>query len=301
MRRLCFVFFALTIGFEVASADPVNFFFLLSVDDNGLYQVSNYQSINDRLIGTIEAGSDLYELVEFDDMLLTLDRAANRVITIDKTNAAISLDVPLDSQVFITRRGLDASPDGVVYGLFDGMQLQILDPVLGTTEFIAVITGAARVEAIAFGFDGTLYAAGSAGDDSNSENIYTLDKNSGQLTLLGPTGFTDIDALTFGADGHLYGVDSENGQESRLLQISLDDGSAVDLGGLGVSAGNGISFVELDFIIGDVNGDRDVNLLDIQPFNNTAGGQYIPAADINQDRVIDLLDVAPFVELLTCG
>ena len=55
-------------------------------------------------------------------------------------------------------------------------------------------------------------------------------------------------------------------------------------------------------ILGDVNGDGSVNLLDVQPFVEllTSGG-YQAEADINQDGVVNLLDVGPFVELLSGG
>ena len=55
--------------------------------------------------------------------------------------------------------------------------------------------------------------------------------------------------------------------------------------------------------IGDVNGDGEVDLLDVTPFVAvlTGGGAYVCEADINQDGVNDLLDVTPFVDLLTGG
>ncbi len=53
-------------------------------------------------------------------------------------------------------------------------------------------------------------------------------------------------------------------------------------------------------MLGDVNGDGSVNLLDVAPFVDlvTAGG-FLAEADINQDKSVDLLDVSPFVDLLT--
>ena len=53
-------------------------------------------------------------------------------------------------------------------------------------------------------------------------------------------------------------------------------------------------------LLGDVNCDGEVNLLDVGPFVEliTSGG-FSEKADINQDGTVDLLDVAPFVELLT--
>ena len=57
-----------------------------------------------------------------------------------------------------------------------------------------------------------------------------------------------------------------------------------------------------EFLLGDVNQDGNVDLLDVEPFVDllTSGG-FLREADINGDGVVDLLDVAPFVELLTGG
>ena len=53
-------------------------------------------------------------------------------------------------------------------------------------------------------------------------------------------------------------------------------------------------------LIGDVNCDGVIDLLDVQPFVDAImNGEFINKADINQDNVVDLLDVAPFVDLLT--
>ena len=55
-----------------------------------------------------------------------------------------------------------------------------------------------------------------------------------------------------------------------------------------------------DALIGDVNCDGVIDLLDVAPFVDilTTGG-FSVKADINQDGVVDLLDVSPFVDLLT--
>ena len=55
----------------------------------------------------------------------------------------------------------------------------------------------------------------------------------------------------------------------------------------------------LQSVLGDVNLDGEVNLLDVQPFvvllQNSG---YQDEADINQDGLLNLLDVEPFVSLL---
>lgn len=54
-----------------------------------------------------------------------------------------------------------------------------------------------------------------------------------------------------------------------------------------------------DIVLGDVNGDGAVNLLDVAPFIDAiTNGPYIPEADINQDGFVNLLDVDPFIALL---
>ena len=53
-------------------------------------------------------------------------------------------------------------------------------------------------------------------------------------------------------------------------------------------------------IIGDVNCDNAVNLLDVAPFIDLmTSGTFDIKGDVNQDGAVDLLDVGPFVELLT--
>ena len=52
-------------------------------------------------------------------------------------------------------------------------------------------------------------------------------------------------------------------------------------------------------LLGDVNRDGSINLLDVQPFIAAVGsGTYDPTADINADGVLNLLDVEPFISLL---
>jgi hypothetical protein len=53
-------------------------------------------------------------------------------------------------------------------------------------------------------------------------------------------------------------------------------------------------------LLGDINSDGFVSLLDVAPFVNllTMGG-FLAEGDINGDGVMNLLDVGPFVDLLT--
>ena len=61
-----------------------------------------------------------------------------------------------------------------------------------------------------------------------------------------------------------------------------------------------VSFaIPVEKLLGDVNMDGIVDLLDVNPFVNIlTNGGFVCEADINQDGVVDLLDVDPFVDLL---
>ena len=60
-----------------------------------------------------------------------------------------------------------------------------------------------------------------------------------------------------------------------------------------------ISFGESQ-LLGDVNGDGEVNLLDVSPFVELiSSGGFSDNADVNFDGVVDLLDIGPFIDLLT--
>ena len=59
--------------------------------------------------------------------------------------------------------------------------------------------------------------------------------------------------------------------------------------------------VQIPILIGDVNCDGIIDLLDVAPFVEAVTGGFNSKADINQDGTVDLLDVAPFVDLLTGG
>ena len=57
--------------------------------------------------------------------------------------------------------------------------------------------------------------------------------------------------------------------------------------------------VEAAFLLGDVNQDGVVNLLDVGPFIALiSSGDYQAEADVNGDGVVNLLDVGPFIDVL---
>ena len=98
-------------------------------------------------------------------------------------------------------------------------------------------------------------------------------------------------------------IDGENGAFLAQEFIDEDTGEvAVDSNGdpVRLEGSPGIFNGFMDVLVGDVNCDGEVNLLDVTPFVDllTSGG-YSNKADINGDGAVDLLDVTPFVDLLT--
>ncbi len=137
-------------------------------------------------------------------------------------------------------------------------------------------------------------------------------------------GMATID--TFGSDYdtvlHVY-TDFENGFGNFTLVAANDDSGGtlqssvtfpvnafqfyeIRVGGFFDSMGNidltGIFVPDGGVLLGDVNLDGVVSLLDVAPFvNRVTSGTFQAEADINGDGVVSLLDVAPFVDLLTGG
>ena len=53
-------------------------------------------------------------------------------------------------------------------------------------------------------------------------------------------------------------------------------------------------------LLGDVNCDGSLNLLDVGPFvDRISSGEFLDKADMNEDGVLNLLDVGPFVAALS--
>lgn len=61
----------------------------------------------------------------------------------------------------------------------------------------------------------------------------------------------------------------------------------------------GATIQAISVLLGDVNRDGSVDLLDVQPFVDLlSSNQFQAEADVNQDGVVDLLDIGGFVDLL---
>ena len=131
--------------------------------------------------------------------------------------------------------------------------------------------------------------------------------NDGAVNIFGTEFFID-DVLV---DDLAVGETRVIPQRNVDLAANLEDGSFFDvflnpnIVGLQPDAATFSSTVMITrvppaVVLGDLNGDGAVDLLDIQPFVDVITGvANNDAADINQDGLTDLLDVQPFVDLLT--
>ena len=108
------------------------------------------------------------------------------------------------------------------------------------------------------------------------------------LTLLG---------ITLGEDGQIHGTTK---QTSRLYRINTDDGT-VELIEDSFSPSQPFGLAgTTPVLLGDVNCDDEVNLLDVAPFIAALNdGSFVDKADINSDGSVNLLHVAPFAALLS--
>ena len=96
---------------------------------------------------------------------------------------------------------------------------------------------------------------------------------------------------------------SSFGLEPGAMAIAdLDGDSFLDLAVCNTESGSVAVFADNCFLLGDVNLDGEVNLLDVNGFiDRIVTGTYQREADINQDGLVNLLDVAAMITLLTGG
>ena len=95
-----------------------------------------------------------------------------------------------------------------------------------------------------------------------------------------------------------------SGVMEGLYDEPFDQNGADTFLNYGFSYGNvaGRVTTQSAVLLGDVNLDGQVNLLDVSPFiDRISSGDYQAEADCNEDGVVNLLDVDPFIALLAGG
>ena len=104
-----------------------------------------------------------------------------------------------------------------------------------------------------------------------------------------------------------YTIDGGGGQSSdgtfELNGTIGQPDAGVALTGGGFTLTGGFQLPAADAVLlGDVNQDGVVNLLDVDPFIALlTNGTFQAEADCNQDGVVNLLDVDPFIAILAGG
>ncbi|MEM9409902.1 MAG: PQQ-dependent sugar dehydrogenase [Planctomycetota bacterium] len=130
-------------------------------------------------------------------------------------------------------------------------------------------------------------------EDPEYGNIYEFQMDSkGELFPIDTTGDTIADDIGLLPD-RIFSIEEDTDGELYLIAGQDPRGQAPSVPGAYIVR------VEAPFLLGDVNRDGSVDLLDVGPFvNSLVSAIYQAEADINGDGLINLLDVQPFVELL---
>jgi autotransporter-associated beta strand protein len=132
---------------------------------------------------------------------------------------------------------------------------------------------------------------------SNANVIGILEVQNLNSTNLPEPG--DIYFILLGANTGSF-ANVANGQ--RLSTIDGSGSFIVNYGPASQFPPNAVvlSNFEQAILLGDVNGDGVVDLLDVAPFIEVlTNGPFNAAADVNQDGVVNLLDIAPFIDILS--
>lgn len=178
-------------------------------------------------------------------------------------------------------------PDGVIYsGTYGGGDLFAIHPD-GTTKWLIENQVDGFLWHLAVSPDNRLLIDGGSPDFGVPSSVRAFDTANGEPLWIqnfhienGLNEFAAWIEPTFSADGMTLYVNTRFSSNTQAGYFY-----AVDLSAEG--------------IIGDVNGDGVVNLLDVAPFIELLStGAYQVEADINQDGMVNLLDVQPFIDLL---
>ena len=109
---------------------------------------------------------------------------------------------------------------------------------------------------------------------------------SSNAILIEPTFSLEVLVQELSSDGLLTLFDATNS-----FSVSLVDPFTTRI--------TALEDFEYEFLIGDVNLDGQVNLLDVSPFVELlSDGTFQLEADTNQDGIVNLLDVASFIDLV---
>ena len=238
----------------------------------------------------------------------------------------LTVDMPTSNPVFENEGTLKASNDGTLnfvnalenFGRMEG------DSTIDSNVTIlnaGTIAPGTSIGELTIGQD-LEFAGDTALEIELDATSGTAGVNWDQLVVSGELDLDQADSITVnlislgvsGAPGALASFDPDTSFSIEIVDatsitgfsfadFSVDSsGFANSFGGSFFVSNNGSSLLlnYTPILLGDINGDNAVNLLDVQPFVTAlSGGGSSPEADINQDGVVNLLDVQPFVALLS--
>ena len=193
---------------------------------------------------------------------------------------------------------------------FNTAQLTMLDLTLVDGFDINFLGGLVSIEAAPGSVMLSIAMPGAAGLVDGANQFDQLGNSislAGTVDIFDPLGLAGGSATFNLVDVGLVAVDfndvqlSVDGQDltvSADLDLNLDaNGNAVQVNASIVATGQLPSI-----LLGDVNQDGSVDLLDVQPFVDLlAKSGYQLEADMNQDGALNLLDVQLFVDALAGG
>lgn len=219
----------------------------------------------------------------------------------------------------------DMVPDGQIFTAFDGGFISLTGPAGQIINADASTDdtrgwskqGPGNIEVVTkLGMVGGVFALTAGSPVEMTQHVSTLDQPftiEFQARSLNSSG-----VLSLLLDGNvLQSWDHTELAGEELIQLSVPVNDPNLLGAIDVPFGfrwdgdtghqvwvDNISMNGMggDVLLGDVNLDGVVSLLDVAPFVNVlTSGMFQAEADVNQDGMVNLLDVAPFVEILTGG
>ena len=187
--------------------------------------------------------------------------------------------------------------------IFIGSEVNIRGGVVGDNwdvdEFaVANISGGTIGDGFRIMPDGVVNISGGTlgnfiAEPDSQMNLFGTEFIVDGVPVVGPVGVPitvsdrDVSLLGLLADGSLIAFDL-----SSTFVSSDDDFFPIDATLTITLTG--------DPLLGDINGDGEVNLLDVAPFvERVVNEDFQAEADVNQDKSVNLLDVAPFVDIIT--
>ena len=231
-------------------------------------------------------------------------------LTVDQSQSSITVEF-LGSSDTSSLTGFGTIELVPVAEPFSTAQILELELVIADGFNISFLGGFVSVSADPEATCVTLVMPGAAGSVTMANEFDQLANEaglSGEVDVFDPFNLAGGSGTIFLADSgtaffDMLGVqlDVESGMLSVAasvdFEVDLDDSISVAVTATVVLTGKLPTI-----LVGDVNCDGAIDLLDVAPFVELiTSGQFSDKADINGDLAVDLLDVAPFVTLLTGG